>query len=156
MKRKPMSFATTKARGASLLEFIFVFPALLLSIYLIVVYSLVFLLQQSMTYAVSEASRAAAISTAKSRDQLAIDRVNFVLTSLPTALKSKLPAPTIQTGRPASECGSSVLKTTDGFFCVRVTMTYPFASNPAIILLPGMEKLVPQTLSASASALYEN
>jgi len=146
-----------RERGASAIEFVLTFPALLLCIYLLIVYSIIFLVQQTMTFAAAEGARSAQIfSSATTRDQLATTRVNQILTSLPASIRSKIPAPTIQTGLAPSVCGNTQLRTIDGFACARVTINYPFATNPAIILLPGMEKLVPATLSASASALYEN
>ena len=146
----------SRMRGASAVEFILTFPALLLCIYLLVVYSLVFLVQQTLTFAAAEGSRAAMITTTSTRQQLATSRVNDVLNALPAAIKSKIPAPSVQTDLEPSVCGNSQLRRVDGFSCVRVTINYAFASNPAIILLPGMEKMVPSMLSASASALYEN
>lgn len=143
-------------RGASAVEFVLTFPTILLCIYLIVVYSLVFLVQQTMTLAAAEGSRAALITTSGSREQQARTRIDNIMSALPTAIRDKIPTPVIQTGLAPAACGNPQLTTAGGFACVRVTINYPFASNPAIILLPGMESLVPATLSASASALYEN
>jgi Flp pilus assembly protein TadG len=142
--------------GAAAVEFILTFPAVLLCIYLLVVYSLVFLVQQTMTFAASEGSRAAGISTTASRDLIARTRINEIMATLPTSIRDKIQPPTVETNLDASACGATQLTRNDGFSCIRVSINYPFASNPAIILLPGMEKLVPATLSASASALYEN
>lgn len=143
-------------RGASAVEFILTFPAILLCIYLLVVYSLVFLVQQTITFAAAEGSRAAIINSTTPRDQLASRRINDIMGALPTSIRDKIQAPSIQTNLTPASCGNTQLSTNEGFACVRVTINYPFASNPAIILLPGMEKLVPAMLSASASALYEN
>lgn len=138
------------------MEFILTFPAILLCIYLLVVYSLVFLVQQTITLAAAEGARAAVISSATARDQLATTRINDIMSALPTSIRDKIQAPVIQTNLSPTVCGNTQLSSADGFACVRITINYPFASNPAIILLPGMDKLVPANLSASASALYEN
>ncbi|MDD3762292.1 MAG: pilus assembly protein [Nevskiales bacterium] len=61
-----------RSRGAATVEFAFVFPILFLLVYGVIVYSYVFVLQQSMTYAVQLAADAAVKVDPKAEDASAL------------------------------------------------------------------------------------
>ncbi len=145
------------AKGAQLIEFALTLPVVLILIYLIIAYSIVFLLQQTLSFAASEGARAglAYPVSGTTRSGNANTRITQVLSALPTTYRNAMPAVSITENGPATDCGTT-LTTSSGFKCLTVRLSYPFKSTPGIILPPGMSSMMPDTLSAKATALYEN
>ena len=142
--------------GAQLIEFALTLPVFLIIIYLIVCYSIVFLLQQTISFAANEGARAGLsvpLSTT-TRTANATARINAILSSLPATYRGAL-TPTITEGLTPASCGSS-LSSTSGFQCLSVVLNYNFSANPGIVIFPPVKPMLPTNLSAKATVLYEN
>ncbi len=64
------SFGKTAQRGASAVEFAFVFPVLFLLVYGVIVYSYVYVLQQAITYSAQQSAEAAVAVNPMPQDTL--------------------------------------------------------------------------------------
>ena len=151
-----MKKLVVRQRGAQLVEFALTLPVFLIIIYLIVCYSIVFLLQQTISFAANEGARAglAFPSSSVSRTAAATARVNAILSGLPQTYRSSL-TPVVTEGLGASTCVST-LSNSSGFSCLSVSLSYNFSANPGIVVFPPVKAMLPSTLNAKATALYEN
>ncbi|AOI65478.1 pilus assembly protein TadE [Burkholderia territorii] len=129
-----------RQRGVAAVEFAFVFPLFFLIFYAIVTFGMVFIIQQSLTFAASEGARAALNYTSAPCDRLQVNARNAVTQALGGAPWSKnvsfaaqvstsVPTPTTT---PGVTCGTTFTSTSTSAFNVMVTTTYSYAANPLI------------------------
>ena len=136
-------------RGTAAVEFALAFPLFFAILYGIVMYSVIFLVQQSLTSAAAEGARAALVyqngadpaSALASRAQAACTRALTVvswLTHAPQCTPAVNAAPSGCTGNTAMDC-------------VQITLTYAWSTNPLVPPLPLMGLLAPSSLVGQAS-----
>lgn len=136
-------------RGVAAIEFALAFPLFFMILYGIVMYSMIFLVQQSLTSAAAEGARAALVyqnatdptSALTSRAQAACTRALAVvswLTHVPQCTQAVNAAPTGCTGNTAMDC-------------IQITLTYAWGTNPLVPPLPLMELLAPSSLVGQAT-----
>ncbi|MFX1761833.1 pilus assembly protein [Paraburkholderia sp. A1RI-2L] len=136
-------------RGVAAIEFAVTFPLFFAILYAIVMYSMIFLVQQSLTAAAAEGARAALIyqngansaSALASRAQAACTRALAVmnwLTHAPQCTQSVNTAPAGCTENTAMDC-------------VQITLTYAWGANPLVPPLPLMGLLAPSSLVGQAT-----
>lgn len=144
--RKNIAHASQKQRGASAIEFAFVFPIFFLIFYGIITYGLIFVAQQSITLAAAEGARAA---------------LRYAATE--TIREDNARAASIGTSSAAAWLGTRITFNgtllascpygTSGIRCYQVKVTYPnYSQNPLtpLILGPLMGVVVPTELSSRA------
>ncbi|HKU00163.1 MAG TPA: TadE/TadG family type IV pilus assembly protein [Paraburkholderia sp.] len=136
-------------RGIAAVEFALAFPLFFAVLYGIVMYSMIFLVQQSLTSAAAEGARAALVyqngtdpaSALASRAQAACTRALAVvnwLTHAPQCTQAVNAAPTGCTGNTAMDC-------------VQITLTYAWKTHPLVPPLPLMGLLAPSSLVGQAT-----
>ncbi|QBQ98570.1 pilus assembly protein [Paraburkholderia pallida] len=135
--------------GIAAVEFAIAFPLFFAILYGIVMYSVIFLVQQSLTSAAAEGARAALVyqngtdpaSALASRAQAACTRALVVVSWLTHAPQC---TPAVNTA-PAGCTGNTAMD------CVQVTLTYAWSSNPLVPPLPLMGLLAPSSLVGQAT-----
>ncbi len=127
-------------RGLAAIEFALVFPVFFLLLYGIINYAMIFLAQQSLTLAAEEGARAALRYTA-----IDADRGTAACAVVTPLVSWLLYADTCQPPLPAPCAPPSTAK------CIKVTVTYPYATYPLVPPLPGMSAALPTTLGSSAT-----
>lgn len=134
----------SRQRGIAAVEFALVFPVFFLLVYGMITYGLIFMAQQSMTLAVQEGARAA-LRYSTDPGQAACDAVNQQTSWLGTNLLN------CATSKPvAITCPYTAISQ-----CMRVTVTYPYKTNPLVPIIPLIGLLVPDQLKASALVQLE-
>ncbi|WP_423393337.1 TadE/TadG family type IV pilus assembly protein [Burkholderia sp. LMG 21824] len=132
--------AWRRQRGVAAVEFAVVFPLFFLIFYAIVTFGMVFIIQQSLTFAASEGARAALNYTSAPCDRLQVNARNAVAQALAGApwssnvsfaaqVSTSVPTPT---STPGVTCGTTFTSTSTSAFNVMVTTTYSYAANPLI------------------------
>ncbi|AXF20459.1 pilus assembly protein TadE [Burkholderia pyrrocinia] len=132
--------AWRRQRGVAAVEFAIVFPLFFLIAYAIVTFGMIFIIQQSLTFAASEGARAALNYTSAPCDRLQVNARNAVTQALAGAPWSQnvnfaaqaltsAPAPA---STPGVTCGVTFASTSTSAFNVMVTTTYSYAANPLI------------------------
>lgn len=136
-------------RGIAAIEFALAFPLFFMILYGIVMFSMIFLVQHSLTSAASEGARAALVyqnatdptSALTSRAQAACTRALAVVSWLahaPQCAQVVNAAPTGCTGNTAMDC-------------IQITLTYPWSTNPLVPPLPLMGSVAPPSLVGQAT-----
>lgn len=136
-------------RGIAAVEFALAFPLFFAVFYAIVMFSMIFLVQQSLTTAAAEGARAALVyqnatdptSALTLRAEAACTRALAVvnwLTTAPQCTQTFNMAPAGCTGNTAMDC-------------VQVTLSYPWGTNPLVPALPLMGLLAPPSLVSQAT-----
>jgi Flp pilus assembly protein TadG len=132
-------------RGVAAIEFAIVFPLFFLLFYGIVTYGLIFVAQQMITLAAEEGARSALqYNPTATPGTLACNTVNNSTQWLANVNGSNLmtcatQAPVVQTC-PYDSTSS----------CLEVTVTYPWATHPLVPILPGIQLVTPNSLTATA------
>ncbi|AIO42601.1 pilus assembly protein TadE [Burkholderia latens] len=132
--------AWRRQRGAAAIEFAFVFPLFFLIFYAIVTFGMIFIIQQSLTFAATEGARAALNYTSAPCDRLQVNARNAVsraLAGVPWAqnvgfaaqVSTSVPAPATT---PGVTCSGTFTSTSTSSFNVMVTTSYSYAANPLI------------------------
>ena len=132
--------AWRRQRGVAAVEFAFVFPLFFLIFYAIVTFGMVFIIQQSLTFAATEGARAALNYTSTPCDRLQVNARNAVARALDGApwsqnvsfaaqVSTSVPAPTTT---PGVTCSGTFTSTSTSTFNVMVTTSYSYAANPLI------------------------
>ncbi|MET3621914.1 TadE/TadG family type IV pilus assembly protein [Burkholderia ambifaria] len=133
--------AWRRQRGVAAVEFAVVFPLFFLIFYAIVTFGMVFVIQQSLTFAASEGARAALNYTSAPCDRLVVSARNAVTQALAGSpwsqnvkfaaqVSTSVPVPTSTPGVTCS--ATSFASTSTSSFNVMVTTTYSYAANPLI------------------------
>lgn len=146
-----------RQRGNAAIEFALVFPIFFLILYAIVTYSMVFLVQQSLTAAAGEGARAAlayssgtdATAALGARAAQACQRALAVVNWLPGAAATTPGSPTSCT----HEVNMAPAGCTDNpnMDCIQVTLTYAYGTKPLVPDLPLLDLVIPASLTGQAT-----
>lgn len=130
-----------RQRGATAIEVALTFPLFFLIFYAIVTFGMIFVIQQSLTFAASEGARAALNYTLTPCDRLKLNAgtaVTQALNGSPWGKNVQFSAQ-VSTSTPSASsttgvtCDASVfVPTATSTFNVMVTVTYSYAKNPLI------------------------
>ncbi|MDS0860010.1 pilus assembly protein [Burkholderia pseudomultivorans] len=132
--------AWRRQRGVVAVEFAFVFPLFFLIFYGIVTFAMIFVIQQSLTFAASEGARAALNYASTPCNRLSVNAQNAVTqalagapwsTNVTFAAQVSVSAPTPKSTAGVT-CDSTFASTSSSTFNVMVTTTYSYAANPLI------------------------
>ena len=147
-------------RGATAVEFAFVFPILFLLLYGLVVYAYVFLVNESMTFVAQESAEAAvAVDPNKVTPRAAYEaQVTQRVRTTASDLFGWLPGD--QRSRVVGSAGEKVrvaFRTSGGQQVVQVDMDFDFEGLFPTVALPFVGRVppMPETLSANAVALLD-
>ncbi len=155
MKAAPISCPLGwRQRGASAIEFAFVFPVLFLLVYGVIVYSYVYVLQQSITFAAQHAAEAVssvAMQPVESYDKRVLDHIRSTVTEQLRWL------PEDQRSRVLGTSGANVtadFSEVDGSSVVRVGLRFDLPGLFPSVELPLVGKVppLPPALIAQATA----
>ncbi|NIE65149.1 TadE family protein [Burkholderia sp. Ax-1719] len=136
-------------RGVAAVEFALAFPLFFTILYAIVMYSMMFLVQHSLTSAAAEGARAALVYQYASSTSAALTSRGSAACTRALAVVSWLTqAPTCTPVVSAAPSGCSSNTAMD---CVQVTLTYPWGSSPLIPPLPLMGLISPTSLVGQAT-----
>ncbi|PUA19812.1 TadE family protein [Glaciimonas sp. PCH181] len=143
-------------RGIAAIEFALVFPIFFVLLYGIITYCLIFVVQQSLTLAAAEGARAAlryvAVPTVPTipatpdpRGVTACNVAKQTVSWLDSSVVACVPSIIPNCYIPAAPAVAVA--------CVKVTVSYPYSTNPLVPLLLGslMSVAVPTTLGSSAT-----
>ncbi|OXI48870.1 TadE/TadG family type IV pilus assembly protein [Burkholderia aenigmatica] len=130
-----------RQRGATAIEVALTFPLFFLIFYAIVTFGMIFVIQQSLTFAASEGARAALNYTLTPCDRLNVNAgtaVTQALNGSPWGKNVQFSAQ-VSTSTPSTSSttgvtcdASAFVPTATSTFNVMVTVTYSYAKNPLI------------------------
>ncbi|MEK6365077.1 MAG: TadE family protein [Burkholderia gladioli] len=134
-------------RGSMSVEFALMLPVFFFVLYAVVTYGLIFAAQQNLTLAATEGARAALNYQVSSSPQAALTARAAAACTAATNLTGWLAGATCSS-TPAGNCTYDAT-----MYCIKVTVTYPYASSPLIAPLPlvGMVLPVPTALTGTAT-----
>lgn len=130
-----------RQRGATAIEVALTFPLFFLIFYAIVTFGMIFVIQQSLTFAASEGARAALNYTGTPCDRLNVNAGTAVTQALNGSPwgKNVQFAAQVSTSTPSTSSttgvtcdASAFVSTSTSTFNVMVTVTYSYAKNPLI------------------------
>ncbi|WP_322070385.1 TadE/TadG family type IV pilus assembly protein [Paraburkholderia bannensis] len=138
-----------RQRGVAAIEFALAFPLFFAILYGIVMYSMMFLVQHSLTSAAAEGARAALVYQNATT-------VSGALTSRGTAACARALAVVSWLTQPPT-CNQTVSTAPAGcsdnaaMDCVQITLSYGWKANPLVPPLPLMNLLAPVSLTGQAT-----
>ncbi|WP_407853318.1 TadE/TadG family type IV pilus assembly protein [Burkholderia gladioli] len=134
-------------RGSMSVEFALMLPVFFFVLYAVVTYGLIFAAQQNLTLAATEGARAALNYQVSSSPQAALTARAAAACTAATNLTGWLVGATCSS-TPAGNCTYDAT-----MYCIKVTVTYPYASSPLIAPLPlvGIVLPVPTALTGTAT-----
>ena len=142
-------------RGAQLVELALMLPIILTIVFSIVGFSLVFLVQHTLSSAVSQGARSVAIAGSTADPETAARQL--LLNSLPAAI---YPAGFSFSSQPlsgASDCGDALgAGSNPALSCLEFRGAFTSADNPFLSNIPFSDVFLPTQLSATAVVLYQN
>ncbi|HEX4856624.1 MAG TPA: TadE family protein [Limnobacter sp.] len=147
--------ASTRQRGAQLVELALMLPVILTVVFAIVGYSLLFLVQHSLSSAVSQGARAVSVASSTANPETAARQL--LLNSLPAAFYPAGFSFSSQQLGGAAACGNAL--GTGGnptLSCLEFRGFFNIAENPFLASIPFSDTLFPAQLSATAVVLYQN
>lgn len=134
-------------RGTALLELALVLPVLVLILYGIVSFGVVLAAQHTLTEAASDGARAAVPvpqSATPGPSTVAEAQADDTLGWLGQCDQSGITCTTA-----LAPCGGAVSSST----CLTLTITYDYTDHPLVPLLPGLNLVMPSTLTSSTTTL---
>lgn len=144
-----------RQKGAQLVELALMLPIILTVTFSIVGYSLLFLVQHSLSSAVSQGARAVAVAGVAASPEVAARQV--LQNSLPGAF---YPAGFSFTSLPlsgAGDCGNALgAGTNPTLSCLEFSGFFSVAENPFMSNIPFSDTLFPDQLSSTTVVLYQN
>lgn len=142
-------------RGAQLVELALVLPIILTIVFSIVGFSLVFLVQHTLSSAVSQGARSVAVAGSSANPETAARQL--LSNSLPAAI---YPAGFSFSSTPlsgATDCGAALgTGSNPTLSCLEFRGEFTSASNPFLSNIPFSELFLPEQLSATSVVLYQN
>ncbi|HEX4842709.1 MAG TPA: TadE family protein [Limnobacter sp.] len=144
-----------RQRGAQLIELVLMLPVILTVIFAIVGYSLLFMVQHSLSSAVSQAARVVAVAGSTGNAESAARQL----------LEDALPAAIYPAGfsfeteqlAGAADCGNALASGSNPTLtCLEFRGFFSPAENTFLANIPFSETFFPAQLSASAVVLYQN
>jgi Flp pilus assembly protein TadG len=156
MKRSARRVRTAQ-RGNAAIEFALVFPLFFLVLYAIVTYSMLFLVQQSLTAAAGEGARAALVYSNDADALAALNARAAQACERALAFVSWLPATASQSSGSPMSCTSAISVAPSGcadntsMDCIQITLSYAYAANPLVPSLPLLDLAIPAALTGQAT-----
>ncbi|WP_322046901.1 TadE/TadG family type IV pilus assembly protein [Paraburkholderia sp. J67] len=139
----------SRQRGAAAIEFALAFPLFFAILYGIVMYSMIFLVQHSMTSAAAEGARAALVyQNAANAGAALTSRANAACTRALAVVSWLAKAPTCSQTISTAPAGCASNTAMD---CVQISLSYPWSSNPLVPPLPLMGLISPNSLVGNAT-----
>lgn len=143
-----------RQRGAQLVEMALTLPVLLTVVFAIIGYSVVFMVQHSLSTAVSQAARTVAVVGSTTSPELAARQL--LQTALPRALYPAGFGFRTRQLTSASDCGNALAAGSNpSLSCLQFEGTFVLADNPFLSSMPFSKQLFPTQLSSSAVVLYQ-
>lgn len=150
LERSPL-----KQRGAQLVELALMLPVVLTVIFAIVGYSLLFMVQHTLSSAVSQAARSVAVAGSTADPEAAARQL--LLNSLPSAMYPAGFSFSTDQLAGAADCGNALgAGTNPTLSCLEFRGFFNTAENPFLSNIPFADTFFPEQLSASAVVLYQN
>mgnify|MGYP006195553433 CR=1 FL=1 len=150
LERSPL-----KQRGAQLVELALMLPVVLTVIFAIVGYSLLFMVQHTLSSAVSQAARSVAVAGSTADPEAAARQL--LLNSLPSAMYPAGFSFSTDQLAGAADCGNALgAGTNPALSCLEFRGFFNTAENPFLSNIPFADTFFPEQLSASAVVLYQN
>jgi Flp pilus assembly protein TadG len=156
MKRCALRTHATQ-RGNAAIEFALVFPLFFLVLYAIVTYSMLFLVQQSLTAAAGEGARAALVYSNDADPLAALNARAAQACQRALAFVSWLPGATSQSPGSPMSCTPAISVAPSGcadntsMDCIQITLSYAYAANPLVPALPLLNLAIPASLTGQAT-----
>lgn len=146
---------TLKQRGAQLIELALMLPIILTVIFGIVGFSLVFMVQHTLSSAVSQGARSVAISGSTADPESAARQL--LLNSLPGSIYPAGFSFSSQQLSGAADCGNALgAGTNPSLNCLEFRGFFNPAENPFLSNIPFSDTFLPEQLGATAVVLYQN
>ncbi|HEY1059561.1 MAG TPA: TadE family protein [Limnobacter sp.] len=147
--------ALQRQRGAQLVEFALILPILLTVTFLIVGYSAVFMVQHTLSSAVSQGARAVAVAGSTTSPEVAARQL--LASALPAAIYPSGFSFSTQDLGGAGDCGNAFnAGSNPALTCLEFKGTFNVAQNAFLSSIPFANTLFPAQLTASAVVLYQN
>ncbi|MCE2746203.1 MAG: pilus assembly protein [Burkholderiales bacterium] len=142
-------------RGAQLVELAVMLPIILTVIFAIVGYSLLFMVQHTLSSAVSQAARSVAVAGSTANPEAAARQL--LLDALPGAMYPAGFRFETEPTTDVADCGGALgAGTNPALSCLEFRGFFATAQNPFISNIPFSSTLFPAQLSASTVVLYQN
>lgn len=145
----------TQQCGAQLVELALMLPIILTVVFSIVGFSLVFLVQHTLSSAVSQGARSVAVAGSAADPESAARQL--LLSSLPAAI---YPAGFSFSSQPlsgASDCGAALgAGSNPALSCLEFRGVFNSSENPFLSGIPFSDVFLPSQLSATSVVLYQN
>ncbi|HEX4878674.1 MAG TPA: TadE family protein [Limnobacter sp.] len=142
-------------RGAQLIELVLMLPVILTVIFAIVGYSLLFMVQHSLSSAVSQAARVVAVAGSDGDAESAARQL--LADALPAAMYPAGFSFETEQLSGAADCGNALAAGTNPTLtCLEFRGFFSPADNAFLANIPFSETFFPAQLSASAVVLYQN
>jgi hypothetical protein len=142
-------------KGAQLVELALMLPVVLTVIFAIVGYSLLFMVQHTLSSAVSQAARSVAVAGSTADPEAAARQL--LLNSLPSAMYPAGFSFSTDQLAGAADCGNALgAGTNPALSCLEFRGFFNTAENPFLSNIPFADTFFPEQLSASAVVLYQN
>jgi len=143
-----------KQRGAQLVELALMLPVVLTVIFAIVGYSLLFMVQHTLSSAVSQAARSVAVAGSNANPEAAARQL--LLNSLPSAMYPEGFSFSSNQMAGAADCGNALgAGSNPALSCLEFRGFFNTAANPLLANIPFSNTFFPEQLSASAVVLYQ-
>lgn len=143
-----------RQRGAQLIEFALALPVLMIVVFGIVGFSLVFMVQHTLSNAVSQGARVVAVAGSTGDAESAARQI--LQSSLPSALYPSgftFQGPTVTS---ASNCSASLTSGSNPTLaCMKFQGFFTPANNPFLSSIPFSSYFLPTQLTASTVVLYQ-
>lgn len=153
--RSTFRHRTERQRGAQLVELALMLPVVLTVIFAIVGYSLLFMVQHTLSSAVSQGARSVAIAGSDASPESAARQL--LLNSLPSAMYPAGFSFSTEQLAGAEDCGNALgAGTNPALSCLEFRGFFNTAENTFLSNIPFSDTLFPDQLSASAVVLYQN
>jgi Flp pilus assembly protein TadG len=138
-----------RQRGVAAIEFALAFPLFFAILYGIVMYSMIFLVEHSLTAAAAEGARAALVyQNATSASVALTNRGTAACTRAKAVMSWLARVPDCNQVVSTAPAGCSSNPAMD---CVQITLSYPWGTNPLIPPLPLMGLITPTSLVGQAT-----
>jgi hypothetical protein len=142
-------------RGAQLVELALMLPVVLTVIFAIVGYSLLFMVQHTLSSAVSQAARSVAVAGCTADPEAAARQL--LLNSLPSAMYPAGFSFSTDQLAGAADCGNALgAGTNPALSCLEFRGVFNISENSFLSDIPFADTFFPEQLSASAVVLYQN
>ncbi len=155
MNRLPCQPRKKVQRGAQLIELALMLPIVMTVIFAIVGYSLLFMVQHTLSSAVSQGARVVAVAGSDGDAETAARQL--LLNSLPSAMYPAGFSFSTQQLAGASDCGNALAAGTNPTLeCLEFRGFFNTSENPFLANIPFSSTFFPEQLSASSVVLYQN